>query len=61
VRARAKGMFRRSFFLLRLVDAKRVRIAECDGRGYYDAVGVGAGGRGTLERGDIGARRHWRG
>jgi hypothetical protein len=54
VRARTKGMFRRSFFLLRLVDMERVRVAECDGRGYQDAVGVGAGGCRALERGDVG-------
>jgi hypothetical protein len=54
VRARAKGMFRRSFFLLRLVDGEGVRVAKCNGQGYEDPVGVGTGGGGMLERGDVG-------
>jgi hypothetical protein len=54
VQARAKGMFRRSFFLLRLGDIKGVRVAECDGGGYQDAVSVRADGCGTLEGGDVG-------
>ena len=54
MQARTKGMFRRSFFLLRLVDVKGVRVTECDGRGYQDAVGVGASGCGALKRGDVG-------
>ena len=47
--ARTKGMFRRSFFLLRLVDIERVRVAKGDGQGYEYPVGVGAGGCGALE------------
>jgi hypothetical protein len=31
VQVRAKGMFRRSFFLLRLVDIEGVRVMECNG------------------------------
>ena len=53
MRARTKGMFRRSFFLLRLVDVERVRVTECNGRGYQDAVGVRASGCGMLDRSDV--------
>jgi hypothetical protein len=54
VQARTKGMFSRSFFLLRLGDVKGVRVVECDGGGYQDAISVGASGCRTLEGGDIG-------
>jgi hypothetical protein len=47
-------MFRRSFFLLRLVDVKGVRVTECSGRGYEYTVGVRTDGYGALESGDIG-------
>jgi hypothetical protein len=46
-------MFRRSFFLLRLVDIEGVRVAECGGWGNKYPVSVGTGGRGTLEGGDV--------
>jgi hypothetical protein len=54
VRVRTKGMFRRSFFLLRLVDVEGVRVVECNGRSYKDPVSVGTGGCGTLKRSDVG-------
>jgi hypothetical protein len=54
VQARTKGMFRRSFFLLRLVNVKGVRVAECDGQGYEYPVSVGTGGCRVLKRGDVG-------
>jgi hypothetical protein len=54
VRARTKGMFRRSFFLLRLVDVEGVRVTECDGRGYKYSVSIGTSGCGALKQGDIG-------
>jgi hypothetical protein len=54
VRVRAKGMFRRSFFLLRLGDVEGVRVTECDGGGYQDAISIGASGCGMLKGGDIG-------
>jgi hypothetical protein len=47
-------MFRRSFFLPRLVDVERVRVAEGDGRGYEYPVGIGGGGCRALKRGDVG-------
>jgi hypothetical protein len=47
-------MFRRSFFLLRLVDVKGVRVTECDGWGYKDPVSIRTGGSGALKRGDVG-------
>jgi hypothetical protein len=53
VQARTKGMFRRSFFLLRLVDVEGVRVTECDGRGYKYSVSVGTGGCGALKQGDV--------
>jgi hypothetical protein len=42
-------MFRRSFFLLRLVDIEGVRVTKCDGRGYKYPVSVRTSGCGALE------------
>jgi hypothetical protein len=47
-------MFRRSFFLLRLVDVEGVRVMECDGRGYKYPISIRTGGCGALKQGDIG-------
>jgi hypothetical protein len=60
VQARAKGMFRRSFFLLRLVDVEGVRVTKCDGGGYKYPVSIGTGGCGALERGDVGEGKQTR-
>ena len=49
-----KGMFRRVFFLLRLVDGKGVRVMEHSGKGYKDAINIGTGGCRVLEGGDVG-------
>jgi hypothetical protein len=47
-------MFKRSFFLLRLIDVEGVRVTECNEGGYKNAISVRAGGCGMLECGDIG-------
>jgi hypothetical protein len=47
-------MFRRSFFLLRLVDIEGVRVMKCNGWSYEYPVSVRTGGRRVLECGDIG-------
>jgi hypothetical protein len=47
-------MFRRSFFLLRLVDVEGVRVTKGDGRGYEYPVSIGTSGCGALEQSDVG-------
>jgi hypothetical protein len=69
-RRRAKGKLSRSFFLLRLVDVKRVRIVERYGGGRCEEVDVlvvrsrgsrgGTGKRGDVGKGDEGRQeRSW--